>query len=72
MRDVAINGITEERIKLTNGYSTRIEGRSRFTRIGLLVHVSSGFIQPGTDGKVVLEIVNLSTNKIRLKLGIKI
>ena len=67
-----LNGITEERIKLPQGYSGRIEGRSRFARIGLLVHVSSGFVQPGTDGKIVLEIVNLSPFKMKLKCGTQI
>jgi dCTP deaminase len=67
-----LNGITEERIKLPAGYSGRIEGRSRFARIGLLVHVSSGFVQPGTDGKIVLEIVNLSPFRMKLKCGTQI
>jgi dCTP deaminase len=67
-----LNGITEENIKLPPGCSGRIEGRSRFARIGLLVHVSSGFVQPGTDGKIVLEIVNLSPFKMKLKCGTQI
>ncbi|MCL5101994.1 MAG: dCTP deaminase [Candidatus Marsarchaeota archaeon] len=67
-----INGITEEVITLPQNVSGRIEGRSRFARIGLLVHVSSGFVQPGSNGKVVLEIANLSKVKLRLKPGVKI
>ena len=67
-----LNGITLERIKLPKGFSGRIEGRSRFARIGLLVHVSSGFVQPGTDGKIVLEIVNLSPFSLRLRPGIPV
>ena len=67
-----INGITEESIKLPKNISGRIEGRSRFARVGLLVHVSSGFVQPGSDGRIVLEIANLSKVKLRLIPGIKI
>jgi dCTP deaminase len=67
-----VNGITVEKIKLPVNISGRIEGRSRFARIGLLVHVSSGFVHPGSEGKVVLEIVNLSKVKLRLIPGIKI
>jgi len=67
-----INGITDESIRLPGNISGRIEGRSRFARIGLLVHVSSGFVQPGSDGRVVLEIANLSNAKLRLVPGIKI
>jgi dCTP deaminase len=67
-----INGITEESIRLPKTVSGRIEGRSRFARVGLLVHVSSGFVQPGSDGRVVLEIANLSKVKLRLIPGIRI
>ncbi|MCL5680035.1 MAG: dCTP deaminase [Candidatus Marsarchaeota archaeon] len=67
-----INGITLEKITLPVNVSGRIEGRSRFARIGLLVHVSSGFVQPGSSGKVVLEIANLSKVKLRLIPGIRI
>ncbi|MCS7123044.1 MAG: dCTP deaminase [Candidatus Aenigmarchaeota archaeon] len=55
-----VTGITLERVKIPNYICGRIEGRSRFARTGLLVHLSSGFIQPGSDSKIVLEIVNLS------------
>ncbi len=55
-----VHGITVEDIALPKGISARIEGRSRFARIGLLTHLSSGFMQPGTHGKIVLEIANLS------------
>ncbi len=67
-----VNGITEESIKLPKNISGRIEGRSRFARVGLLIHVSSGFVQPGSDGRIVLEIANLSKAKLRLIPGIKI
>jgi dCTP deaminase len=65
-------GTTAERICLSPGFSGRIEGRSRFARMGLLVHVSSGFIQPGVDNVQVLEIVNVSKSTFLLKPGVKI
>jgi len=49
--------------------SGRIEGRSRFARLGLLIHLSSGFIQPGSIGKVVLEILNVSPLPLALYPG---
>ncbi len=67
-----IHGITEETIILAPSLSGRIEGRSRFARVGLLTHVSSGFVQPGTSGKIVLEIVNLSPMTMALYPGTKI
>ncbi len=53
-------GITKERIKLAPHICGWLEGRSRFARLGLLVHISSSFIHPGVDNKQVLEISNFS------------
>ncbi len=64
-----IHGITIEDIRLPKGISARIEGRSRFARVGLLTHLSSGFMQPGTHGKIVLEIANLSPLTLAIKPG---
>jgi dCTP deaminase len=67
-----VHGVTEENITLPSSLSGRIEGRSRFARIGLLTHVSSGFMQPGSSGKIVLEIVNLSPMTMALHPGTKV
>jgi len=64
-----VEGVTRENISLNPGLSARIEGRSRFARLGLLVHLSSGFIQPGSTGKVVLEILNVSPFPLALHPG---
>ncbi|MFH1056894.1 MAG: dCTP deaminase [Candidatus Micrarchaeota archaeon] len=65
-------GITKERLKMPLNLCGWIQGRSRFARIGLLVHVSSSLIQPGVDNKQVLEIVNLSPTNIILTPGLRI
>ena len=36
------------------------EGRSRFARIGLFVHITAGFMNPGINNRQVLEIYNAS------------
>jgi dCTP deaminase len=54
-----ILGITHERITLADNISGRLEGRSRFARFGLAVHVTAGFMHPGISNHQVLEIVNL-------------
>ncbi len=54
-----ILGITRERISLADNISGRLEGRSRFARFGLAVHVTAGFMHPGISNHQVLEIVNL-------------
>jgi dCTP deaminase len=65
-------GMTEERITLSNKVMGWISGRSRFARIGLLVHVSSNLIQPGVSNHQILEIVNLNPRPIRLFPGVRI
>lgn len=54
-----ILGITKEKITLAENISGRLEGRSRFARFGLAVHVTASFMQPGISNHQVLEIVNL-------------
>ncbi len=60
-------GVTYEKLTLDNKTCAFIEGRSRLARLGLLVHVSSGMIQPGVSNHQVLEIVNLSPHVIHLQ-----
>jgi len=64
-----VEGVTMENIALSPALSARIEGRSRFARLGLLVHLSSGFMQPGSVGRVVLEILNVSPVALALYPG---
>ncbi len=62
-----ILGITQERIKLAPNICGWIQGRSRFARIGLLVHMTASFIQPGIDNRQVLEISNMAPFPLLLK-----
>ncbi len=65
-------GITKEKVTFPPDIAGRIEGRSRFARIGLGVHITSGFIHPGADNVQVLEISNMSPNELVLAPGLKI
>jgi dCTP deaminase len=67
-----ILGITKERVSLSDSVSGRLEGRSRFARFGLAVHVTAGFMQPGIDNRQVLEIVNLGHTPLALYPGTRI
>ena len=67
-----VHGITKEKLKLPNNLAGRIEGRSRFARIGLMTHVTAGLLQPGCNNKQVLEISNMSPMPIALHPGTKI
>jgi len=59
-------GITKEKISLPSNICGWLEGRSRFARLGLLIHISAGFIQPGVNNRQVLEITNLSPHTLVL------
>ncbi|CAG8597713.1 8466_t:CDS:2 [Ambispora leptoticha] len=65
-------GITRERVKLPPSLCALIEGRSRFARLGLSVHITASFINPGGDNQTVLEIFNASSLTLALHPGTKI
>jgi dCTP deaminase len=67
-----ILGITQEKITLPNNIAGRLEGRSRFARFGLAVHVTASFMQPGISNQQVLEIVNLGNTPLALYPGTRI
>jgi dCTP deaminase len=67
-----ILGITKERIKLAPNICGWIQGRSRFARIGLLVHMTASFIQPGVNNRQVLEISNMAPFPLILKPNTRI
>ncbi|HEY7534923.1 MAG TPA: dCTP deaminase [Thermodesulfobacteriota bacterium] len=62
-------GITKEKIILSPCLCGWLEGRSRFARLGLLVHISTSFIQPGISNKQCLEIINFSPMPFALYPG---
>ncbi len=65
-------GKTLEKITLSPGIMGVLEGRSRYARIGLTVHVTASLVQPGISNRQVLEIVNLSPFRIILHKGMRI
>lgn len=69
MPQETVLGITEEKVTLASNICGWLEGRSRFSRLGLLVHISASFIQPGIENKQVLEISNFSPMPLALYPG---
>src|SRR5919201_6067190 len=49
-------GSTHERVTLPDDLVARLEGKSSLGRLGLLIHSTAGFIDPGWDGHVTLEL----------------
>ncbi len=64
--------ITKERVKLPSSICALVEGRSRFARLGLSVHITASFINPGVDNHTVLEVFNASSLTLALFPGTKI
>ena len=63
---------TLEKIHIPNGYVGRVEGVSSLARIGLLVHVTAGFIDPNFNGNITLEIVNMNRYPVVLEDGCRV
>jgi dCTP deaminase len=72
MPQETVLGITEEKVTLATHLCGWLEGRSRFSRLGLLVHISASFMQPGISNKQVLEISNFSPMPLMLFPGIAV
>ena len=65
-------GSTLERITLPDDLVARLEGKSSLGRLGLLIHSTAGFIDPGFDGHVTLELSNVANLPITIYYGMKI
>jgi dCTP deaminase len=65
-------GITRERLRLGPGICGWLEGRSRFARLGLMVHISAPFMGPGIDSQQVLEMSNFGPAPLAVAPGLPI
>ena len=65
-------GSTLERVSLPDDLAARVEGKSSLGRLGLLTHATAGFVDPGFNGHVTLELSNVATLPIMLWPGMKI
>ena len=63
---------TREKIRLPANVMGNLEGRSRYARMGLVIHITSALVQPGSNNHQVLEIVNLAPFTIKLHAGMRI
>ena len=65
-------GRTLEWVELPNDIVARIEGKSSLGRLGLIVHATAGFCDPGWKGTLTLELNNLTRVPIKLYPGLLI
>lgn len=64
-----ILGTTVETVELGPMIQASVEGKSSLGRIGLMVHVTAGFVDPGFRGQITLEMCNLAPYPIMLWSG---
>jgi dCTP deaminase len=62
-------GVSKEKVTLGNNVVARVEGKSSLGRIGLTVHATAGYIDPGFSGYITLELFNQSPYSIELVAG---
>ena len=65
-------GRTQERVELADDIVSRVEGKSSLGRLGLIVHATAGFVDPGWKGTLTLELNNLTRVPIKLWPGLLI
>lgn len=65
-------GSTLERVELPDDVVARLEGRSSLGRLGLLIHSTAGYVDPGWEGNLTLELSNVANLPIMLYDGMKI
>jgi dCTP deaminase len=65
-------GSTLEWVQLPSDVAGRLEGKSSLGRLGLVTHSTAGFLDPGFEGHLTLELSNLANLPITLYPGMKI
>lgn len=67
-----ILGVTQEKITVPDDLVVRVEGRSSLGRLGIIVHSTAGFVDPGFIGTITLEISNLNRLPVALYPGMRV
>lgn len=65
-------GSTLERVTIPDDLVARLEGKSSLGRLGLLIHSTAGYIDPGWDGMITLELSNVARLPITIYPGMPI
>ncbi|NPV88670.1 dCTP deaminase [Coprothermobacteraceae bacterium] len=65
-------GTTIERVRLPQNIVARVEGRSSLGRMGILIHATAGYVDPGFEGNITLEISNVNHVPVAVYPGMRI
>lgn len=68
-RDEFVLASTLETISMPDDLTAQILGRSSFGRLGISVHQTAGFIDPGFKGQITLELSNHGPRPVKLQAG---
>ncbi|WP_405022440.1 dCTP deaminase [Methanobrevibacter smithii] len=60
---------TQEYVKVPDDLVARVEGRSSMGRLGVTMHVPAGYVDPGFEGRITLEISNIGAMPVALYPG---
>lgn len=63
---------TEEKVTIPSDLVGQVDGRSSIGRLGVAVHVTAGFIDPGFEGRITLELANLGRLAVKLYAGMRL
>lgn len=59
-------GETSEWFNIPSDVAAKVEGRSSWGRLGLMTHITAGFVDPGFKGTITLELYNVGKHPLRL------
>ena len=65
-------GSVNEYVKFPDDLAGAVDGRSSLGRLGVVVHITSTFVDPGWEGRLVLEITNVGKMPVALYPGMRI
>lgn len=65
-------GMTKEFVELPDDITARVEGRSSLGRLGIIIHSTAGYIDPGFCGNITLEITNIGSVPVLLHPDMRI
>jgi dCTP deaminase len=65
-------GTTRERVRIPADLVAKVEGRSSLGRLAVVVHATAGFVDPGFEGHITLELSNLGRVAVALHPGMRI
>jgi dCTP deaminase len=64
--------VTLERVEVPDYLVGRLDGKSSLGRLGLIVHSTAGFVDPGFKGRLTLELTNVANLPITLYFGMPV